>query len=218
MTTATTLERVYKIMNAFQANDNAAALTECGGLVADLQAEINAQEAKQGGKREAQAAALRILKTSEKYGRDQLTKALTASDGSQIIADSFRAVKLPEPLPLPQHSDPATVQAFERFINEAAENNGETITPPSIAELKNYITIKKAEAKARRARLPYIAYKLADGVGVDAVLLVDILHLLPDAVLIPSGVERWRSVRPMFIKSAHGCGVLCPLRLPDENK
>lgn len=221
MTTETTLARVYKIMNAFKANDNAQALTECGGLVADLQAEINAQQAKQGGKKEAQAAALRILKNAEKRGHDKLTKALTASDGSQIIADAVRIVKIPEPLPIPQFTDNSALempQTMERFIKEASENNGETITPPSIAELKNYITIKKAEAKSRRERLPYIAYKLAEGVGVDAVLLVDLLQILPDAVLIPSGVERWRSVRPIYLKSAHGCGVLCPLRLPNETK
>lgn len=215
MTTETTLARVYKIMNAFKANDNAAALTECGGLVADLQAEINAKEAKQGGKKEAQAAALRILKNAEKRGHDKLTKALTASDGSQIIADSFRAVKIPQPLPLPSYTDStgdSIARTMERFLEEAAENKGESITPPSIAELKNYITIKKAEAKSQHKRPPYILYKLADGVGVDAVLLVDLLQILPDAVLIPSGVERWRSVRPLFLKSAHGSGIICPIR------
>lgn len=220
MNTAITLEKTYKILNALKENDHAAALTECGALIADLQSEINTQAAKQGGKREAQAAALRILKTAEKRGQDKLTKALTASDGMQIISDSFRMVKLPEPLPVPQYTDNTavdTARALERFIKEAAENKGEAITPPSVAELKNYITIKKAEAKSRHQRLPYITYKLAEGVGVDAVLLVDLLQILPDAVLIPSGVDRWRGVRPIYLKSAHGCGLLCPLRLNDND-
>lgn len=199
--------------------DTAAALTECGGLVSDLEAEINAQTAKQGGKKEAQAAALRILKTAEQNARDKLAKALTASDGAQMISDGFRAVKLSEALPIPQHADNAAAdmaRSIERFITEAAENVGEPITPPTVAELKNYITIKKAEAKSRREKLPYIPYKLAEGIGVDAVLLVDLLQILPDAVLIPSGVERWRSVRPLYLKAANGCGLLCPLRLPEE--
>lgn len=216
MKASITLEKVFSIINLLKANDNAAALTECGALVAGLQAEINAETAKQGGKREAQAAALRILKHAEKRGEDRLTKALTASDGGQIIADPYRLVKLPEALPIPQYAEnPATgiANTLERLLKEASDNKGEEITPPSVGDLKAYITTKKAEAKAAKKRLPNVPYEIAEGVGVDALLLLDLLQILPDAMLIPSGVERWRAVRPIYLKSAHGCGLLCPLRL-----
>lgn len=217
MTIAKILEQVCVIHAHLKGNDTVSAFLACDALVADLQAEINAQEAAKDGKKEAQAAAVRILKTAEKTGQDKLTKALTATDGSQLISDGYRLVKLATPLPLPQYAageERELVGRLENFLANASENCGAGITPPSISELRNPIAIAKAEAKINRTKLPYVQYLLGDGLYVDALLLLDILQIFPDAVLIPSVVQR--ATRPIYIKSAHGSGLLCPLRVTDK--
>lgn len=216
MTIAKTLERVCVIHAHLKGNDTVSAFLACDALVADLQAEINAQEAAKDGKKEAQAAAVRILKMAEKNGQDKLTKALTAIDGSQLISDGFRLVKLTATLPLPQcgeGEERGLVGRLENYLIHAAENCGEEIAP-SISDIRNAITLAKADAKANKARLTSVQYLLGDGLYVDALLLLDILQIFPDAVLIPSVVQR--ATRPIYIKSAHGSGLLCPLRVQDK--
>lgn len=213
MNNTAVLEKSYKILSYMDDRTPALARSECMELIDAAKAEMNAQTARQGGKREAYAAAQRILKNAEK---DVLKKAMAASDGEQVICDGYRLVKLSEPLPLPQCEGGEIAKTFERILRDSSNNLGEKITPPPVAELRSFIAIKKAEAKAEGKKLPAVVYSLADGIYVDAQYLVDILQILPDAVIFPSSVDWRRGTSPLYFKSERGEAALCPVRAPKD--
>ncbi len=215
MTAEKALEKVLRIMNV--ASRESAVIEECASFVADLQAEINAAAEKKNGRRNAQVAALRILKMSYKNKQEKLTKALVASDGQQLISDGYRAIKLVTPLHIPDNTDNTVAdvtKAVEGFIKMASENLGDEITPPSLSELSSLISVKRAEAKADGSRLTNVPYEIAPGIHVDALLLLDVLEILPDVVLVPSVVGKER--KPLYLKSEYGCGLLCPILVRND--
>lgn len=220
MTTEKTLEKVIRIAEEIKSDASAVALMSCEKFIEELKAEINARttmrKAEQNGQKEILAGALKILQ-SVKKGNPIFKKALTTSDGSQIITDGFRAVKLFSPLDLPVH-DVANRYAAEsvaadidRIIMQAAQNRGEVIKPLYGIALKNLIATQKAEMKARGNKTKIVALDLTPEIQIDARLLVDLLRVLPGATLVLSAnkIEPWR--RPIYLKAENGCGVLLPL-------
>lgn len=220
MTTEKTLENIIRIADRIKDGASAVALMFCEELIDQLKAEINTREtmrkAEQNGQKDMLAGALKILQSTKKCN-PIFKKALTAPDGSQIITDGFRAVKLYSPLDLPVHdaanryAAESVAAGIDRIIMQAAQNRGETIKPLDGNALKNLIATQKAEMKARGDKTKIVALDLTPEIRVDACLLVDLLRVLPGATLITSAnkVEPWR--RPVYLKAENGCGVLLPL-------
>lgn len=220
MTNEKTLAEVLRIQEALTEENTPFAQYICAELVRALSDEINAQTAKKGGKKEAQAAAMRILKTVDEERHPHLAKALTAADGAQILCDGYRLVKLPEGLPLPEHTEPELIQRgrefvpnAEKLLSNAAGNLGENKPAPDLSTVKNFIAIEKAKAAAHHSRLRQAPFEIIPGGWCDALLLVDLLQIFNAPVMRFSVADNWQ-VQPIYFEAANGCALLLPMRKP----
>ena len=142
------------------------------GLIADLTADICKTEAKAGGQAAILKTALKIIKNAPQPS----LRGAIMQDGKQYFCDGLRAIRLTTPLdkiqPPPAPGSPDMVQLFAGLqIKEPMP-----LDLPSASELKNYITIKRAE-KVK----PVIWDFGPDLPAVDAEYLLDIITALPAA-------------------------------------
>lgn len=192
------------------ANGNAAEILNT--LKEEAAAEIRKAAAKASGNGNRQKAAERVIKNAKKTQpyKEVLHGAWINESGKQCICDSFRGFILNENLPLetiPENEQPIDLK---RFINNAAENEGACLALPDVPTLKAYIKTEKARKKALKDKKP-ILWDFGDGLpAVNAVFLLDTLEILPQAEAIAS--RRRPLLDLIYFKSAHGCGILCPVR------
>lgn len=227
MTTEKALENILRIADEIKSGANAVALISCEKFITELKAEIHArataQKAAQNGQKDILAGALKILQSVKRKHNPIFTKALRTANGEQIVTDGFRAVKFFEPLDLPEpditerYNAENMAAGIDQLIIQASGNRGETVTPQSVDELKNFIAVQKATMKAKGDKSKMVLLDITPKVRVDACLLVDLLRALPGATITMSAnkIEPWR--RPIFLKAENGCGILLPLFKGDDN-
>lgn len=220
MTTERILERVMRITEAVKADACVVALMDCNKLIEDLKTELSMKAAKQSGNNDIFAAAMKILKCGAKASSD-LSKAITAKDGSLIIMDGCRAIKFSAPMSLPRFEDKENFRAenfannISNLINELSKKPGQKITPPAIDELKNFIAIETAAKKARGEKCKSIDYELTPGLKVEARLFVEMLRALPNAVIFVSDNAMGQN-KIIYLKAENGNGIILPLLKKDD--
>lgn len=190
------------------ANGSAADIIEA--LKAEAAAEIRRDEAKRSGTASRQKAAERIIKNAKSMqpSKPCLHGAWT-ENGAQCLCDSFRALRLSEPLPLeniPEDIEPLNVS---RIIDGAKQNAGARLSLPDLGELRAHIKAEKARIKAEKLRGIVPLWDFGDGLpAVDAQYLADMLEALPGCTATAS-VQR-PTLNALYITSEDGDGVLLP--------
>lgn len=175
-------------------------------LKAEAEKDIRQQAAKTTGNGNRQKAAERFIKNCKKLHptKPALHGAFIQND-IQYFTDAYSAFSLPQPLPLeniPENAEPLKVADF---IKNARENNGEKLQLPTIAELKAYIKIKKAEKK------PFIIYDFGESLpAVNAEFLLYHLEINPEAVATISA--KIPLISPIYFIGYHGESILLPVR------
>ena len=158
------------------------------------------------------AGVLKILRSAK---REIYNKALRTEDGAQIITDGVRAVKLYSPLDLPTFADGYEAESYansiDKIIKNASHNSGITIMPKSVQELRKLISEQKLLYKEKNDKSQIVPLDITPDIRLDACKLVDLLRVLPDAVLIVSSnkIDTWR--RPVYLKAENGCGIILPV-------
>lgn len=167
------------------------------------------QTAKNGGQLARFRAMERIIKRAKKDNRPALHGAWI-ENGLQYVCDSFRLVRISEPLELP--AIPVNVLPIdaERIIKPASKNEGARLELPDPAELRAHIKAEKAKTKGQRgARPPF--WDFGDDLPrVNAQYLLDMLEIFPDSVAICS--KSRPLLNAIYFESASGAGVLLPVR------
>lgn len=189
------------------ANGNAAEILEA--LKQEAAAEIRREEAKNGGKLNAQKAAERVIKNAKSYQshREALHGAWTDAAGRQCVCDSFQAYRLREALPL--EAIPANVAPFDlgRII---AKNSGPLLEIPDVGTLRAYVKTEKARKKAIRDKTPPV-WDFGEGLpAVNAEFLLTALEILPGCTATAS--KDYTAIRNVYFESDAGDGVICPIR------
>lgn len=174
--------------------------TILGSLIEDLKADICKTEAKAGGQAAVLKTALKIIKNASQPS----LKGAIMQDGKQYFCDGVRAIRLTTPIaniqppPVPGSSD--MVQLF----GSLRPTNPQPLDLPSASDLKNYITIKRAE-KVK----PIIWDFGPDLPDVDAEYLLDIITALPDA----TATQGAHSTAPLQFKDHYdNMALLMPIR------
>lgn len=217
MTNQRMIAEVFRIQNAITGEEYKTAQDLCADLVRALTDDINAAAAKKSGKKDAQAAALRILKKAAGGSHSCLTKANPTKDGAQLLCDGYRLVKLSEGLPLPaltpdEYDDAREmIPRLEKYLDRAAANAGVWMTAPTVASLKTFIATERAAAAVEHRRLDSARFEIMPGMWVDALLLVDLLQVLDAPTITFASGDRW-NVQPIYLKGKNGAGLLLPMR------
>lgn len=210
------LETIYtdvlRIETALKDNYTAAAVHILEEIRAKLEAAFRAETNARSGKKEIEAAALRILKSADDF-RPVLKKAYKTADGV-AVCDGYRAIifnesDAPE---LPTNDPAAPYPDITSILKNAAENL-DPLTLPTLSDLIAYIKTEKARRKAAKDKTP-IFYHF-DGVAVNAEYLRDVMQALPEASATASRFHR--DTRPLYFKAANGCGLLMPVRIRKED-
>ena len=217
MTNQRMIAEVFRIQNAITGEDYKTAQDLCADLVRVLTDDINTAAAKKSGKKDAQAAALRILKKGAAGSHPCLAKANTAKDGAQLLCDGYRMIKLPNPLPLPvltsdEYEDAREIiPRLENYLERAAANAGVWMNAPTVASLKTFIATERAAAAVEHRRLDSARFEIVPGMWVDALLLVDLLQVLDTPTMTFARGDRW-NLQPIYLKGKNGAGLLLPMR------
>lgn len=197
MTNTKLLEKLYG------AEKNPAKISE---LIAEIKGEIIAEEAKKNGRAGTLSACKRIIKRGKTQYRDALAGAWIDKNGRECVCDGFCAVRINTPLGLekiPAGVDPLDLERL--IFDNARLNMGDALELPTIAELKAYIKIKKAENKTG------VIWDFGENLpAVNAQYLLDVLEALPGAVATPS--SRRPFVTAIYFTSDNGDGALLPIR------
>lgn len=143
-------------------------------LILDVKEGVELDYANKIGVADRLRAAKRILKNNPSH-RELLQYTYTDESGIQNICDSYRMVRLTEPLNLPELPAEMEYVNVKRIMPKQV--NPITLTLPTLGELKSYIKIKKAE------KVKPISYRFGENTpSVNAEYLFDIMTLVPDAV------------------------------------
>jgi hypothetical protein len=225
MNNAKMLERVYAIVNTLEESDKKfiekvsiqggkfiadTMPVILGQLIHDLKEDIYADEAKKTGKSAALRVARKMLKNGGKV-REALGYA-PIIDGKQYICDSFSIVELNNPLPLPELPTHLEYIDAKRILQKP--NGAIDIELPDAAKLRAYIKINKADFTKQDAK-GNIFYDFGDPLPVvDALFLLNMLELLPDATAAVTPREK-SNLNGIYFEGESGRGMLLPIRPKD---
>lgn len=143
-------------------------------LILDVKEAMEMDYAKKNGTSEKLKCAKNILKRAAS-SREILKYAYTDKSGIQTICNSYCMVRLTEPLNLPELPAKMEYVNVKRIMPK--QKKPVTLELPSVADLKTYIALKKAE------KMKGIAYSFGENLPkVDATVLLDVMTLVPHAV------------------------------------
>lgn len=212
------LSEILCIQKALNDEDIFFAKQICDELITNISNEINSQIAKNFNKKQAQSAAMHILKNAPET-HPHLSKSIISPDGFQFICDGYRMIKLHEHLPLPENTETKLIERANDFVPFAEKllnaaildcySNGIKI---DISTVKNFISIEKAKANANHFRLKNAPFEIIDGCWCDAVLLVDMLDILDDPIIHFSSTKV--DEKAIYFEAKNGSGILLPIRKP----
>lgn len=164
--------------------------------IVQLCREDNAKKAGAGG----QLAALkRIVKASN---RDTLRGYWMDDEGRFCVVSGFHAVRLNsfvDGLPKAIEKYNSMGQIFDSTKQNAARKIEHL---PTVAELKEFITIEKAKGNTRPA------YELCPGLWVNPQYLIDMIGALPGVIMYAPE----KPLNPIYCECEAGDGVLLPVR------
>lgn len=209
MTTADILSRVISAAQDAQGT-TAAALQ---ALREELTEQVRRETAAARGCGSAAATIRKMLKSCEKSGRPVLSYAWLDEQGRQVTLDGYRSYRLLEPLPLPelpeelQHNKINVAQIFEPVL----KSERLPLPLPSVQELKAFIKIQRAEHGRKHDPLWSFGPSLP---SVNAVYLLDLLTVMPDAVLTTDArtEAKHRLLSPLHATGKAGDALLLPVR------
>lgn len=210
MNTAKILENLYTLQNT-KLNDNQKDIINA--IIKDVTEDIAKTNAKTSGNSEKVNAAFKILKMNKGLYRGRLDSALVGE--KQIIANGYQAIRLNQHLQINAEKDEQFYDTFNRIIEDSRKNVhcGKMVDAPTIAEIKTFIKTRKAEAKANRKSLYNIPFEIYKDIYVDALLLVNMLAILPNAKITVYDNNK----RPYYIESCGvGDGIILGLRIKQD--
>ena len=172
-------------------------------LYTEAQKEYNNETAKAAGKLQTKRAAEKILKDTPKYWN---AGAIPTSGGRYIFSDSYYGMRITEKFDFPEWKNAPDIN---RFFEQAKQNDGERLTPPTVSELKNYIREQKA-ARPKGSR-EKINYDFGDGAPmVNADYLLTLLQGLGDVTI--TAAEKNAETSALYLQSNIGDAILLPIR------
>lgn len=179
------------------------ALRILGNLI-QMQLEAEKEMMTEEGRGSALSAAKSILKAATRPG---LGGAWVDDAGRQCFCSGYHAARLLEPLqgvPVSTEKNP-----FPGLDDAIGNPRAHTIPAPSVSELKAHIaktTADRPDLYKGRHKKPVLYDFGAPAPVVDASKLLDILQILPDAVISWDDAKK-----PLHFSSPSGDGVLCPM-------
>lgn len=149
------------------------------------------------------AAAKRIIKNAY---RPALKGAWLDGNGRQIVSDGFRAVRLGEPLPLPESEG---LDAVAEALDRALGTRGRAFELPDESEIRAAIAAhKKNTAQTDKSRRVPCWIRIAGGEHlVNAQFLLDMMTLLPNAMAFSIG-----PLKPITFWANTGDGLMMGVR------
>ena len=175
----------------------------------EAKAEYNNDLAKSAGKLDTKKAAERMI-TELRRGRLQAGKIKTP-DGKYIYCSGYHGIRITDAFDVPEWQG-VPPEGIIKCFNTYAQNNGERLTPPSIAELKNIIRQAKEEnkGKSKYAKKP-ARYDFGEGMPmVDAQRLLDILQALGEVTITAAAGNPM--VSGLYLNSNIGDAILMPIK------
>ena len=167
-------------------------------LYTEAEKEYNNEQAKAAGKLDTKKAAAKIQKDLPSYWQGG---AIPTGDGRYIFSNAYYGMRITEKFDFPEWKN---APDFSRFFEQAKRNNGERLTAPSAAELKNLIR----QAKAAKQK-PY--YDFGDGAPmVNADYLLTLLQGLGDVTI--TAAEKTAETSALYLQSNIGDALLMPTR------
>ncbi|MBQ7052342.1 MAG: hypothetical protein IJN79_06060 [Clostridia bacterium] len=181
-------------------------------LISDLAEQVRMETAASNGAGNAAKTISAMLKRIRKdqEGRTALHYAWIDAKGRQCVCDSYRAFRLTEHLPLEDRpADAGDPIDLDKIVPVITPEQYYALPLPSVGELKAHIALERA-GKVRGDTILW--YFGDDAPTVDAMYLMDVLAVLPDAaeVYVQRGEAGIRS--PMLIKGIRGEAILLPVR------
>lgn len=178
-------------------------------IYTEAKAEYNNEIAKSAGKLDTKKAAERMI--NELRAARSYAGKIKTPDGKYIYCSGCHGIRITDAFDVPDWQG-ATPEVIIECFNTCAQNNGERLTPPSIAELKNTIRQTKAENKimGKYAKAPAI-YDFGEGLPmVDAQRLLDIMQALGEVTITAAANNP--TVKGLYLNSNIGDAVLLPIR------
>lgn len=181
-------------------------------IAADLEAEIRYTTSHNTGRASALRIVNSLLKGVRKGGRTSLHYAWTDTHNRQCVCDGYRAYRLNDPLPLePRPDDCGTPIDLDKLF-PGSYTDYDLIDLPSAADVKAHIALEKANGNKKG-----ILYDCGWQKPVfNAVYLLELLELFPEAkkAFVLPGQER--IIKPMFVVTERGDAILLPIRSKDH--
>ena len=211
MKTADILNRVTAAAQGAQ-GATAAALES---LQQELRELIRSETAKAQGRGNAAATVRKMLKSCENSGRRVLGYAWKDAQGRQITLDGYRAYRLLEPLPLPELPEELQRDKIDvEKIFPSATCERLPVPLPSVQELKAFITIQRAEHGRKHIPVWDFGPNLPH---VNAVYLLDLLTVMPDAVLTANAAQdAKRFTSPLHATGKAGDALILPVMVKEK--
>lgn len=210
MTTQEILTRVMDIAQlASTSNATGTLQNTINALQKDLAAQVRTETAKSAGKGNAKRTIDAILRNVRKEGaRTSLHYAWIDSENRQCFCDGFQAYRLKDHLPTEERpADAGDPIALEKIFPDASQY--EQLPLPSYAELKAFVSVERARIGRKNDPVWYFGEGKP---AVNAVYLLNALAIFQDATLSCTRDDRYRLHNPLYISSANGDGILCPVR------
>lgn len=181
-----------------------------GDTIRKLTEEIDQETAKRAGRGTQRAAMNRIIKEAIKANphRPQFHGAWIAPDDSQIVCSGYAAIKLYEPLELPQ-TEGGDLKVFDY------PTASKPLELPTIGKLKTIIADHKIKWKGTKAKeRPAPIYDFGENLpAVNAQYLIDVMEALPGVKIIQYTTPK----SPLYFEiPLKGIGILCPVRKQEE--
>lgn len=179
-------------------------------IYTEAKKEYNNELAKSAGRLDAKKAAERMI-TELRQGRRSNAGKFKTPDGKYIYCSGYHGIRITDAFDLPDWQG-VPPEGIIKCFDTYAQNNGERVTPPTVAELKNIIRQTKAEnkGKSKYAKTP-ARYDFGEGLPmVDAQRLLDILESLGDVTITTAAGNPM--VSGIYCQSDIGDAILMPIK------
>ena len=208
MTNAETIKRLNDLRAIPDMSDYARALID------DLTTSLLISS--KNGKRPSAAAVIAKMLKYADTSRPVLCYAWLDSAGRQCTLDGYRAYRLYQALdlpPKPADLDPIDLDKIFPAVHQGERLDGILIPAPDRAAVKAFIDLQRAESGKKAGAL----YQFGPGLPVvNAVYLLDLLDVLPDAKLYISANAPL--VSPIYASGAAGDALLLPVRVDSTER
>ena len=178
-------------------------------LYTEAEKEYNTEIAKTAGKLETKKAAERMV--NEMRDSRKFAGKIRTPDGKYIYCSGYHGIRIADAFDVPDWQG-VPPEGIIKCFNTYAQNNGERLTAPTVAELKNIIRRTKEEnkGKSKYAKTP-ARYDFGDGLPmVDAQRLLDILQSLGEVTITAAAGNPM--ISGLYCQSNIGDAILMPIK------